>query len=84
MTFLIGNTAYIRTVLMAVALGLFFLLMYKFAAHAIVDRYVMAGHLSYLFVYRLQILPSMTNLVNHSFPTGSAQYKCVYPAQTFL
>ena len=41
-------------------------------------------HLSYLFVYRLQVLPSMTNLVNHSFPTGSAQYKCVYPAQTFL
>ncbi len=42
MTFLIGNIAYIRSVLMAVALGLFFLLMYKFAAHAIVDRYVMA------------------------------------------
>lgn len=47
MTFLIGNTAYIRTVLMAVALGLFFLLMYKFAAHAIVDRYVMAGRRLY-------------------------------------
>ena len=47
MTFLIGNTAYIRTVLMAVALGLFFLLMYRFAAHAIVDRYVMAGRRLY-------------------------------------
>ena len=47
MTFLIGNMVYIRTVLMAVALGLFFLLMYKFAAHAIVDRYVMAGRRLY-------------------------------------
>lgn len=47
MTFLVGNTAYIRTVLMAAALGLFFLLMYRFAAHAIADRYVMAGRKLY-------------------------------------
>lgn len=47
MTSMVENIAYIRSALMIVVLLLFFLSMYLFAAHAIVDRYMLARHSLY-------------------------------------